>query len=378
MRTQSYNILWQKLHKAARNGSFPLRVMFELTYRCNFSCKHCYVPHGYRKNREELSTEAVCSILDQLRDIGCFYLGFTGGEPFMRKDILDILWYAKRCGFEIIIYTNGSLIDARAADELAKLNPNKVDITIPAMSADAFERISGLANSRDKVFKAIELLHKREVTLGFKSCLLKENETEIKEIQDFAASLEALHRLDDRLSARLDGSIEPYQFRGSLNSPKLPSLKKELGEDECDLSLIELDGKNSSTELLNTVLLFPCGVGVSQAAITPQGELKMCVMIDYPKYKMLHIEDGTEKVDLKTSWERLKKLVASIKVDENYQCNKCALKPYCKWCPAKGWLDSKSFTSCEAQSRRWAQMQRAQLSKLRQKRPVSKEKLTGK
>ena len=82
-------------------------------------------------------------ILDQLRDIGCFYLGFTGGEPFMRNDIMDILWYAKKSGFEVIIYSNGSLIDEKIADELADLRPNKVDITIPGMSKDVFEKISG-------------------------------------------------------------------------------------------------------------------------------------------------------------------------------------------------------------------------------------------
>ena len=122
--------------------------------------------------------------------------------------------YAKRCGFELIIYTNGSLIDEKIASQLERLRPNKVDITIPAMSKGAFERISGLSGSRDKVFRAIEFLYKKGVNLGFKTCVLKENENEIKEIQDFAASLGALHRLDDMLSPRLDGSKEPYGYRG--------------------------------------------------------------------------------------------------------------------------------------------------------------------
>jgi MoaA/NifB/PqqE/SkfB family radical SAM enzyme len=107
IRSQSYNNFWQNIHCSGKKHAFPLRVMFELTYRCNFKCPHCYVPFKYRKCKE-LETKEVFAILDQLKDIGCFYLGFTGGEPFMRKDILDILWYAKKKGFEIIIYTNGS------------------------------------------------------------------------------------------------------------------------------------------------------------------------------------------------------------------------------------------------------------------------------
>ena len=57
-----------------------------------------------------------------------------------------------------------------------------------------FRSISGVAGSRDKVFNAIDRLHKRKVNLGFKTCVLKENESEIKNIQDFAASLGVFYR----------------------------------------------------------------------------------------------------------------------------------------------------------------------------------------
>ncbi len=345
MKSQSYNNFWQRIHRAAKNNGFPLRVMFELTYRCNFFCRHCYVPQSYRKYNE-LKTKEVFSLLDRLKEIGCFYLGFTGGEPFMREDIIEILWYAKRCGFELIIYTNGSLIDKRIASQLQRLRPNKVDITIPAVSKDAFERISGVSGSRDKVFSTINLLHKNGVNLGFKSCLLKENENEIKEIQNFADSLGALHRLDDMLSSRLDGSKEPYKYRGRLRNTLQATREDNL--EECDFETEKLiPDTNDRTRITGN--FFKCGVGVSQAAITPLGELKMCVMIDYPKYKIL-------KSSLKDAWKKLKELVASIKPDRDYKCDKCELELYCKWCPARGWFENRNFTSCEPESRRRAEI----------------------
>lgn len=227
MKDRSYHNFWQRIHRSAKKRQIPLRVMFELTYRCNFNCRHCYVPQSYRKREKELKTKEVFSILDQLADIGCFYLGFTGGEPFLREDIIQILWHAKRKGFEVIIYTNGSLIDEKIIDELKCLRPNKVDITIPAMSKAAFERISGVSDSRDKVFRAIELLYKKGINLGFKTCVLKENEDEIEQIQRFAQSLGVLHRLDDRLSPCLDGSKEPFRYRGSFSpfSPLSPFIR---------------------------------------------------------------------------------------------------------------------------------------------------------
>jgi len=217
----------------------------------------------------ELKTKEVFSILDELKEMGCFYLGFTGGEPFIRKDIMDILWHAKNKGFDVMIYTNGSLIDENLAGELARLKPNKVDITIPALRRYAFERISGVKGSRNRVFKAIDMLHKNRVNLGFKTCVLKENFLEIKEIYNFASSLGVPYRLDDRILPRLDGLRKPYHG---------PS----------------------------TIDLFECGAGMSQAAITPSGELKACLMIDHPRF-------GIPDTSLKGAWEKMKESVISIK-----------------------------------------------------------------
>ncbi|MFH1201781.1 MAG: radical SAM protein [Candidatus Omnitrophota bacterium] len=359
MKTQSYSNFWQEIHNSAKTEGFPLRVMFELTYKCNFSCKHCYVPENYRKKRE-LKTREVFLILEQLKELGCFYLGFTGGEPFTRKDILEILLYAKRCGFQVIIYTNGSLLDKKIVDALARLRTNKVDITIPAMSKSAFERISGVANSRDKVFRAIDLLYKKGVNLGFKTCVLKENENEIKDIRDFTRSLGALHRLDTMLSRRLNGSSEPYKYRGRLKE------NLDAGCQILDTSKVNLKEHERESNIENRTSkikdLFRCGVGVSQAAITPQGELKMCLMIDYPKYKILNSHFVPRlsslvhrKEGLKEAWEELKSLVSTIKPDKNYQCYKCELKAYCKWCPGRGWLHQRNFTACDPDYRTWAE-----------------------
>lgn len=357
MKNLSYNHFWQQIHRIARSKGFPLRVMFELTYRCNFHCKHCYVPYNYRK-KGELKTKEVFSVLDELKNIGCFYLGFTGGEPFIREDIMQILWYAKRKGFEVIIYTNGSLIDKTIAEELKRIRVNKADITIPAMRKAAFERISGVSGSREKVFAAINLLRENKVALGFKTCVLKENESEIKDIRNFAYSLGVLHRLDGILSPRLDGSEEPFKYRGKLSEKIATDQKSHVSENKHRLT-----GKRDFTDCNSgsdnreptTENLFRCGVGVSQAAITPQGELKPCLMLDYPRLKILHTknqEPNTDYQKLKEAWERLKEVVSSIKPYKNYKCKRCNLQAYYKWCPASGWLYNKNFTSCEPGSRK--------------------------
>lgn len=333
MKTASYSKLWQKIHLEAAKKGLPLRVMFELTYRCNFKCKHCYVPDSYRAGRKEIKTKEVFYILNQLRDNGCLYLGFTGGEPFMRKDILDILYYAKKCGFQIIIYTNASLIDEKIARELGRVGLNKVDITIPAISSRVFDSISGIKGSRDKTFNAIDYLRRFSVPLGFKTSLLRSNHPEIKRISKFSSSLGLPHRFYDVLSPRLDGSQEPLKYssrkKGTLSDKDITQdfLKLSIGAKDMDL-----------TEL------FRCGAGLSQAAITPKGELKMCIMIDYPKLALT-------KAPFKRAWRKMRGIVTSLKPDEDYQCYRCALKSYCSWCPARSWIKKRKFFACDEEFR---------------------------
>lgn len=105
----------------------PFNVQFELTYRCNLSCRHCYVVQDKQK---ELTFKEITSILDQLVEMGTFYLCFTGGEIFTRKDIPDILWYAKEKGFFLILLTNGTLITDKEIDELKELGPLGIEISL--------------------------------------------------------------------------------------------------------------------------------------------------------------------------------------------------------------------------------------------------------
>ncbi|MBN1794899.1 MAG: radical SAM protein [Candidatus Omnitrophica bacterium] len=386
MEYKDYDQFWQKIHQSAREKGVPLRVMFELTYRCNFNCAHCYIPTDFR-TKGELTTQEVFSVLDQLKAAGCFYLGFTGGEPFMRADFMDILWYAKRAGFQVIIYTNGSLIDEKKAAALAKFSPNKVDITIPALSKEAFERITGVTGYWDRVFHAIDLLHSLGVPLGFKTCLLRENELEIAQIQEFAASLGSLYRLDTMLSPRLDGDPEPYCYRGTLHLAKshgMPAISNRMTNFKCQMTN---EFQMSNDKLKDKNILFTCGAGRTQAAVTPLGELKLCVIIDRPKITIdtghmtqdtrenLQITRNTshvtrnknEGVSLSEAWEKLKETTENIEAGKKHQCPECELAPYCKWCPAQSWLAHGTFTGCVPESRAWAQMVQESLCSDREK-----------
>ena len=119
MNTQSYGAFSQSLHQRYFGERAPLEVSIEVTRRCPLECKHCYnnLPMGdlAARNRE-LSKEEHFQLLDQLVEVGAFWLLYSGGEIFARKDFLEIYTYAKQKGFLITLFTNGILINERIAD----------------------------------------------------------------------------------------------------------------------------------------------------------------------------------------------------------------------------------------------------------------------
>ncbi len=248
MRIADTETLGAALSASARKSQSPLRVMVELTYDCNFRCSHCYVPrsHVEEYRQRELSTRRVFALLKALREMGCFYLGFTGGEPLMHPDFLAIVRRAQELGFAVMVNTNGSLITAKMADSLGRLALNKVDITIPAISKSAFGKVTGRPDLHARFFQGIRLLKSRGVRLGFKTCILPSSRKELPRIRAFARSCHAQLRISDEILP---------QFGARISRPS-----RRPGPS--------------------------CGAGLTQAAITPAGELKFCVAVDSPKWKI--------------------------------------------------------------------------------------------
>ncbi|MBN1983241.1 MAG: radical SAM protein [Chitinivibrionales bacterium] len=95
---------------------YPTSAIVELTRRCNASCDYCFIKNPASR---DLSTDSIKLIINKLANAGILFLGFTGGELFMRDDILDILSYAVEKNFwRISLLTNGTLITAKHIDFL--------------------------------------------------------------------------------------------------------------------------------------------------------------------------------------------------------------------------------------------------------------------
>src|SRR5207302_11335455 len=105
--------LMDTMNQRAMELGVPFAVHFDVTYRCNERCIHCYLDHD---NHGEMTTSEIKGLLDQIAEAGTLLLTFSGGENFMRRDIFEPLAYAPRLPFNIKIKTNAmTILSATAA-----------------------------------------------------------------------------------------------------------------------------------------------------------------------------------------------------------------------------------------------------------------------
>src|SRR5271155_6161730 len=121
MNETTYSAFSMGVHQRTSGQRVPMEVSIEVTRRCPLECLHCYnnLPMNDAAARsQELTLEEHCKLLDELVAAGCLWICYTGGEIFGRKDFLDIYTEAKKRGFLVTLFTNGTLITPRIADYL--------------------------------------------------------------------------------------------------------------------------------------------------------------------------------------------------------------------------------------------------------------------
>src|SRR5207244_6551759 len=107
MNVASYAELSRSIHEHYAGRRAALEVSIEVTRRCPLECLHCYnnLPMGdMDAKRRELTKEEHFRVLDELVEMGCFWILYTGGEIFARKDFLEIYIYAKQTGCLIMLF----------------------------------------------------------------------------------------------------------------------------------------------------------------------------------------------------------------------------------------------------------------------------------
>ena len=311
----------------------PLLGSLELTYRCNLNCAQCYcnLPAGDAESlSQELSLDEVRDVIDQAAEEGCLWLLLTGGEPLLRPDFLDIYAHAKKRGLLVMLFTNGTLLNADLADYLAEWTPRKLEITLHGVTRETFEKVTRVAGSYDRCMRGIELLLERGVPLNLKTTVTTLNKHELWATKEYAEGLGVDYRFDAMLIPRLDGSKKPYEVRLA---------PQELVE-------LDLQDPNRSRELERVCekfwgatpddRLYVCGAGERSFHIDPYGQLALCMT---NRAHLYDLRDGS----FRAAWRDFIPAVRSLKTKRAVECRTCPAMSLCGQCPAWSYLEHRDL-----------------------------------
>jgi len=329
--------LIEKVMSRARLLAVPLSVHLDLTYRCNERCVHCYLERGAGS---EMPAAEVKGLLDQLAEAGVFFLTLSGGEPFLRPDLFEILGHARNLSFCVWLKTNASLIAAGEADRIAALGINEVHVSIYSRHPELHDRMTQVPGSWERSLNAIRLLRSRGQNVIIVHIATRLNADDHPAVQALANELGAGFRIDATITPKLDGDRSTL----ALNVPhaELVRIMTSPGyagnaEQYC------VPSEAPDAAALNEPL---CSAGHTHCYIAPDGGVFPCVQLpvwcgSVGRQRFIEIwRDSPQMKDVRST--RLGDLPA---------CSRCSHAASCSRCPGlafmAGDIRGPSVQDCE-------------------------------
>jgi 12,18-didecarboxysiroheme deacetylase len=158
-------------------------VVWNMTRACNLKCVHCYAGAVEQPGRQELNTDQAKAVIDDLKEFGVPVLLFSGGEPLLRPDLVELAQYAVDRSMRAVISTNGTLITREKAQEFKKIGLSYVGVSLDGMQK-VNDRFRGKSGSFRAALTGIGNCQEAGLKIGLRFTINRFNFHEIPKIFD--------------------------------------------------------------------------------------------------------------------------------------------------------------------------------------------------
>ena len=257
--------LMQEMGARALKLGIPLSVQLDVTYRCNERCVHCYLDHN---DYGEMTTAEIKDLLDQLAAAGVFFLVFSGGEVFLRRDFFELLEYARSLLFSVKVKTNAVMIRENEADRLAELGLDGVQISVYSHRPEVHDGITKLPGSLKRTLAGARLLRERGVKVIFANVLMRQNAFDYEGVRSVALEMGAEFTIDPTITPMMDGK------RGVLELNIRQAELQQVLHDETLVGSVEefCAPPSGPLEDQDAYETLPCSAGHTACYVSPYGD----------------------------------------------------------------------------------------------------------
>lgn len=169
----------------------PLAVLAELTHRCPLQCPYCSNPLEMEVASAELTTAEWCRVMDELAEIGVLQIHFSGGEPAVRKDLVQLVRHATQVGLYSNLITSAVMLTKARLQELADAGLCHVQISVQGSESLVADRVGGFKNGHVKKLQVAAWTREVGLPLTINAVMHRQNLHQLPEIIDMAVALDA-------------------------------------------------------------------------------------------------------------------------------------------------------------------------------------------
>jgi radical SAM protein with 4Fe4S-binding SPASM domain len=366
----------------------PFQVVWDITKACNLKCMHCYENAG-KPGENELTTDEVLRGIDKLVDVGVLILAFSGGEPTIRPDILELVRHTSDRGMYTALATNGILLSSlERVKEFKRAGLEFVQISLDGVNPKTHDYFRGLKGAFKRTVQGIKNCVAEELFVEIAMTATRYNHKEISAMIDFTKELDAKWLLlynfvpTGKGVEIAEADLTPEEREEVLklcwNKMKAKSIdvmstapqfarvaqqtEEALKTEKTEYSSVvpthfynaQLSGD------LNRLATFigGCGAGRFYASIEPNGDIYPCVF--FPHEESVRV-GNILKDDFERIWresELFLKLRDKDSLDEN--CGICTYRYICGGCRARAYSYFKSICApdpgCIRNKKKWIQL----------------------
>ncbi len=169
----------------------PLWLLAELTYDCPLHCPYCSNPTELGDTEKELTTQEWCQVFTQAREMGAVQLGFSGGEPLLRKDLEVLVKHARELGFYTNLITSGIGLTEKRIAKLKVAGLDHIQISFQGADPEVNDAIAGRGNAYQQKFNMAKSVKAQGYPMVLNFVISKQNIAQIPEIMRLSCELEA-------------------------------------------------------------------------------------------------------------------------------------------------------------------------------------------
>lgn len=173
-----------------RFSKLPILSEVAITYRCNLKCTFCYAGCNCTTNPvgddREMSVEEIWSVLRKIyQQAKVPSVSFTGGEPTLRRDLPELVGYAKELGMRVNLITNGTMVSAGLARRLAGAGLDSAQVSLEGVTAETHEKVTAIPGSFPRTLAAVEHLKSASVLVHTNTTINRDNLHECAQMPHF-------------------------------------------------------------------------------------------------------------------------------------------------------------------------------------------------